>query len=179
MKSVHRDVQALVDAVPVHSAPHESEPAWAASERRLGISFPPEFKDLVDVFGSGPWAGFLHVLSPFADDELLFERAALRALGAFHTTRRSSPAAIPFAIFPEPLGLLPWGVTDNGDTLCWLTEGVQWPTIILPARGGSWERHDLSVPRLLAAFLDGSLGSKLLLDPFEGELPIRAHRENR
>lgn len=38
-------------------------------------------------------------------------------------SRNSKPEKCPYPFYPEPGGLLPWAGTDNGDRVCWLTEG--------------------------------------------------------
>ena len=148
---------------------------WTDVEQRLSLAFPEEFKQLVQIFGIGPWANFLYVLSPFASGELLLERGALRALGVLHEIRRSCPEEVPYAIYPEPLGLFPWAITDNGDTLFWLTEGYHWPTIVFPPREPIFEVHRLSSASLVIEFLNGTLPSRCLVDPFAGETPRKSH----
>ncbi|NUP08807.1 MAG: hypothetical protein HOW73_22395 [Polyangiaceae bacterium] len=169
------DIQRLIDLVGYPEKPHGIGTDWTGVERRLALSLPSDFKQLVAVFGTGPWGGFLHVLTPFAENELLLERAANRALGALHTIRRAHPEQVPFALFPEELGLFPWGITDNGDTLFWLTEGFHWSTVVFDARAAAWERHDLSSSALIRAFLLGVLPSRCLLEPFAGERPLGVH----
>src|SRR5262245_40577652 len=113
-------------------------PAWRAVEYRLGLELPSDFKALIATFGNAQFADFLGVLSPFSSNaHIHLERRANKLLGAAHETRRKNPTAIPYALFPETCGLFPWGVTDNGDALFWLTEGPSswWHTVVLEARG--------------------------------------------
>ena len=148
---------------------------WADVEYRLGLPCPPDFKQLLATFGEHAWGGFLWVLSPSSSNENLhLERRGHRLPGALHELRRKDADEIPFALYPETSGLLPWGVTDNGDMLLWLTQGPAhwWPTIIVEARGPHHERHQFSATQLLARFLQAELESRLLLELFEGEAPL-------
>jgi hypothetical protein len=169
------ELELLVALVGRPSNPSGSGADWTGVEERLSLEFPAEFKQLVHVFGTGPWAGFLHVLSPFATNELLLERCALRSLGALHEIRRTRPDDVPYALYPESLGLFPWAITDNGDTICWLTEGFNWPTVIFPPRDPTFEVHRLSPASLIAEFLNGTLQSPCLIEPFEGDAPVTRH----
>jgi hypothetical protein len=147
---------------------------WRAVEFRLGLELPSDYKAVVARYGVGPWADFLHVLSPFSANEYLhLERAAHRHLGALHETRRSDSGAVPYSLYPEAGGLFPWGITDNGDYLCWLTQGFpqHWPTVVVESRGPTREVLQLSLPQLLIQFLEGTVPSRLLLEPFEGKPP--------
>ena len=150
-------------------------PSWTGPEYRLCLSFPADYKELLATFGLHCWGDFIHVLSPDTTNENLhLERAGLASLGALHEIRRKEPDAVPFAVYPERCGLYPWGVTDNGDTLFWLTQGPpdQWPTVVIAARDRKHERHQYTATALLAQFLVGDLDSVLLLAPFEGQKPL-------
>ncbi len=175
MQTLMPEIGQLVALVGRPPEPDGHGSDWTMVEQRLSMAFPEEFKQLVQVFGIGPWPNFLYLLSPFAGGELLLGRRALRALGALHEIRRSHPEEVPYAIYPESLGLFPWAVTDNGDTLCWLTEGYHWPTVVFPARDPNFEVHRLSAASILADFLMGTLPSRCLVEPFEGEAPRKFH----
>jgi len=170
------EVEELVTLVGKPEKPNGGGDKWDAVERGLGLTFPADFKQLVQVFGTGPWAGSLKVFSPFAEGELMLELAAMRALPALHEIRRNNPEDVKHAIYPEPKGLFPWGITDKGATLCWLTEGDSWKTIVVPPGSPAFEVYDLSAPALIRDFLKGKLESSCLLEPFEGEAPIESHK---
>lgn len=147
---------------------------WKQSETRLGVEFPPDYKNLVEIYGTHAWAGFLHTLIPgHVRRSLELETRGLRILGALLEAAREYPGSIEYPIYPERCGLYPWGVTDNGDILCWLTQGYPnwWPTVVINTRGGSIEKHAMTASALIASFLDGTLQSPLLLGPFDGKRP--------
>jgi hypothetical protein len=158
-------------------APDASE--WKDVEFRLGLELPDDYKQLIAAFGSSNFGDFIIVLNPFSNAEhRQLERRAHTLVGATLESRRSDPESIPFAVFPEQCGLFPWAVTDNGDTLFWLTEGpsAYWPMVVLESRGPGHERHKAGTCALLCAFLKAELSSPILLDPFKGKRPLDAHR---
>jgi len=183
MNSVTQEIVELVGRPPSPIDAGAADAAeWGCVEQRLGLRLPPDFKQVLSVFGTCTWASFLHLLTPFTSNEnLQLERGAPRALGAAHCVRRQYPEDIPFALYPESGGLFPWGITDNGDTLYWLTQGPsgRWPTVILQARDPESERHNLQMSTLILRFLRGELESRILLDPFEGVRPMAEHSWNR
>jgi hypothetical protein len=83
--------------------------------------------------------------------------------------RRCARANIPYSVYPDAPGLLPWGRDENGSVMLWLTEGEpnDWPIVLVRIEGGH-ERWDLS----LTSFLAGTFGNRikcLLWGRFEAE----------
>jgi hypothetical protein len=121
---------------------------------------PRDYKALVCAYGTGSWKGFLWVLNPFASNVYLnlFEQAKLQ-LDAERLLRAKWPEQIPFALYPEPGGLFPWAMTDNGDRLYWLTKGEPdcWPTVVYESRGPGYDYHELCCCAFLRQWVAGEL----------------------
>jgi len=152
----------------------EAEPAgtpvqWDEVEARLGTRLPSDYKRFVDRYGTGAVGDFLYVLTPATDNPhlSLFDQSRVM-LDGWRELRANWPDQFPFATHPEPGGLLPWAVTDNGDELYWLTRGLpdQWPTVI-SSRGMPLETHWMTATELLAGLITGRVRSNLIesLDP--------------
>ena len=141
----------------------EGEGRWAAVEASLGLRMPASYKLMVDLFGASSWHGFLHVLSPFDEGSSLRLRGA-EILEADRVSRASFPTHYPLPLYPEPGGLLPWAVTDNGDTLYFVTKGPpdEWPTVIKGPRAPEFEVMFLSPALLVHHFAAGTLRSVVL-----------------
>lgn len=138
---------------------------WLVITSKLGLTLPAGYRRLVARFGRGPFANFLHVLSPFTSNEFLnLERALQSYLGALRAIRLQDPDSLPFPVRPEPGGLLPWAITDNGDVLCWLTKGTpeSWATVIVALRGPRHEILEMSAERIVRAFVSATLPSAIL-----------------
>jgi hypothetical protein len=113
---------------------------WRAVEQSLGLALPRTYKALVDRFGASSWGDFLHVLSPF-DERLNLHHRGKQALDADKESRKKFPWHYPLPLYPEAGGLLPWALTDNGDTLYFITSASpdQWPTVIKGPRAPEFE----------------------------------------
>jgi hypothetical protein len=74
---------------------------------------------------------------------------------------------VPYSLFPERPGLLPWGSDDNGNTLCWLTEGEphEWPIIAKVCRYNYYEHHRMSMTSFLAGCFTRRVMCVLWKDP--------------
>jgi hypothetical protein len=141
----------------------QSDARWRAAEEALGLKLPGSYKSLVDHFGASSWADFLHVLSPF-DDRLNLQRRGQQELDADRESRRAFPSDYPLGLYPEPGGLLPWAVTDNGDTLYFITAGPpdDWPTVIKGPRAPEFEVSFLPPALLIHHVAAGTLRSAIL-----------------
>ena len=67
-------------------------------------------------------------------------------------------------LITEPEGLLPWGGTENGDTLFWLTEGEadNWSVLINESHSPEFERYNEDMTSFLAKLITGRIKSKII-----------------
>src|SRR5262249_3790387 len=144
--------------------------AFAAVESRLGLPLPADYKQLICAYGTGSWKDFLCVLTPFSSNSNLnLLEQAKDQLDAERVIRANHPADMPFKLHPEKGGLFPWGMTDNGDRLYWLTEGEpdSWPTIVYESRGPEYDRHGMSCCEFLRQWVAGELRVSVFPDDFD------------
>ncbi len=163
----------------VHIAPPPGQPVdgrgdWSQVERSL-CALPDDYKVLVGAYGAGSFDHFIWVLSPFSKNQYLnlIEQAKL-AREAHESLRRdfSEPPYYPF--FPENSGLLPFGITDNGDYLYWKTAGSpkNWPVIIGAAREPKYEIFKCSVSEFLADILSRRITCNIFPADFPSDRPV-------
>lgn len=154
----------LVALRDIHCGAKASDPLWPAVEAELGLSLPGSYKVLVEGFGASSWRNFLHVLSPFDGQGW---RCAAATLAADRELRREFPQHYPLPLYPEPGGLLPWAVSDNGDTLYFVTAGPPdgWPTLLKGPRAPEFEVSFVPPAALVLAFATGRLRSLVLPGP--------------
>ena len=115
---------------------------------------PADYAALARAYGPGGFGGFLWLLLPGAENPNLelgrqteLRRQDLREV-------RDDGEALPY----EPDDLVPWAITDNGDTLYWRTGAADpdaWTVTINEGRGPDWHDFDGSATAFLAAWLAG------------------------
>jgi hypothetical protein len=159
----------LIRMVPPPDRPFETGDggAFTEVEASLRLSLPEDFKELIRTYGSGQWQGFWFVLNPFAANEygnLVLQSQVRRprswsTLDAERATRENEGATYPHAIYPEPGGILPWALTDNGGRFFWLTAGPpeQWPTVYYPDRSPEFSVYEMSCTELLYGAVSGEI----------------------
>lgn len=143
------DIHQLARIVPPPRNPQETgtPKTWEKTEKRLGLQLPPDYKTLIDSYGSGSIDDFIMVYNPFAQNEYL---NLFFALDALHQADRQTQlladpvwtAVQPFELYPAPEGLLPWGGTTNlEDTFFWQIKGPPetWETVFYNLRSGEYE----------------------------------------
>jgi hypothetical protein len=148
--------------------------SWKLIEARLGLPLPPDYKSLIDHYGTGSFSDFVYVYNPFAESEYLNLFYALDTLHqADQKTRQmgdpSWTAVQPFSLYPAEGGLLPWGCTANlGDTFFWHVEGdpVTWETIFYNLRSGEYEVWKYPLTEFLKRLFTRQIESVLLPQDF-------------
>lgn len=145
---------------------------WAKVELEIGIKLPDDFKKFIEVYGTGKLGDFFYVLNPFAANKYvnLFEQIKVR-LDANRMMQKQFPRSVPFPLYPEPDGILPWAFTDNGDVLFWLTKGEpdEWIVVVQESRLAEWEQFPESMSDFLTNLFKGKLSSRILGDDQEQE----------
>lgn len=124
---------------------------WVRLEGELGTALPTDCKILADTYPSLKFDDFLGWFSPgFPDDPTIVAREMMDVLQPLRVrlegvewidvidSDRNRTALPPYPVYPQPGGVLQWGMTDNGDRCLWLTRGEpdEWTVII--ERGMWW-----------------------------------------
>ena len=140
---------------------------WVKAETELGSRLPEDYKAFVDGYGPGRIAEFIGIYSPFTYNvhANLISQAAVQ-LGALRQLETDFGEVCPYPLFPLPGGLLPFGQTDNGDGLYWLTTGEpdDWSVVIGESRGPRFEPHQCGMAAFLAELLTGRRSSAFFPD---------------
>lgn len=171
---------ALTELLSVLSPPNmpleRPDPAnWQEVEKALGTQLPEDYKQFLEVFGTGRIDRFLWVYSPVSKNPFLnlFNERDECAATAFALKRDFGLELLPFPAYPELGGLLPWAGTDNGDRLYWLTGGKPdaWPIVVAPAREPEYQRFSMSMTSFLARTLRKRLVCQIFPENFPTEAP--------
>ena len=133
---------------------------WQAVEQKLGLVLPADYRDFVFTYGTGLFAEFYRVYNPFAVDEWMNLSASIeRDCGWVRETKRDSPSRVPYPIFPEPSGLLPWGNDENGNYYYWITSGSpdSWLVVSDELRGEGFREYGRCMTDFLCEVLTGKI----------------------
>lgn len=148
----------LARLIPPPAAPVDAQGDWARVEADLALALPADFKQLIETYGLGHFVDFITPLTPFGP-RALFLRSARGILDSERAFREQHPNDSPYALYPEPGGLLQWAGTHNGDRLCWLTEGEpdHWTTIAWNQRSWRYNVFPVGAVEFLHSWLTGHI----------------------
>ncbi|MBY0231192.1 MAG: SMI1/KNR4 family protein [Gemmataceae bacterium] len=136
----------LAELLPAPPIPCRAAGKWEEAEALLGISFPSDYKWYIERYGSGVVSGRVHVLNALYEPE---RKLMLDTLDRFRRIQQvcleqqvnlaisfgDDPALetppLPYSFHPEPGGLFPWGIGQDGWHLFWHRVGdpEQWSVV--------------------------------------------------
>jgi hypothetical protein len=139
---------------------------WDAVEKLIGVVLPSDYKDFINIYGTGVVGGFVWHYNPFSSNPFLnlIQQLEEELVPLRELKQEFGNNTCPYPIFPEEGGLFPWGRTDNGDVLFWKTSGspVSWIVIIHEARSNNYEEFQLSMTSFYQAIVQGKINSKVI-----------------
>lgn len=183
-------IDELVAVVKPPAQPLEAGPVecWNEIQEKLGTKLPDDLRDFGLTYGTGSFSKLgIRVFNPFA---AVFLQWIEEEVGAWRDLKAAEgEEEIPFGVFPESPGLLPWGKDNNGNGLFWLAEGnpEQWP-IIVRGEPPKYARFELPLTSFLAQAFTGALvpkviwsrvfkkGTKQKFEPEKIELRDKSHQ---
>ncbi len=148
--------------------------SWKEIEEKLSTSLPSDYKEFIEIYGSGRIDSFLSVFNPFSSIKRLNLLNQIEIhLDVFRNMSDLSRNSIPFPIFPEAFGLLSIGLDDNGNSLFWNTIGDpdNWKMILLHSRSPKFEKFDLNITEFLALILSKKIKSDIYPIDFPSKRP--------
>ncbi|MFI6799676.1 SMI1/KNR4 family protein [Streptosporangium canum] len=156
-------IDELIRLVPPPTEPVDAQGDWREVEAALGLELPADFKTLIERYGRGQFVDLITPLTPFGAHDLLIQRAQ-RLLDRERSFRAKYPDECPYPFYPEPGGLLEWAGTDNGDALCWLTEGEPdgWRVVVWNPRSVAYDASDVGAVEFLHGWLSGRITTPIL-----------------
>jgi hypothetical protein len=154
-------IDALLTILKAPSTPHEPGTArgWGDVTARVGEVLPGDYMKFVELYGTGTISEWLTVLNPFAaNSHLNLFSAGFQCLAALREVKREFPADVPYPLFYEPAGLLPWGMSIDGDIFCWSTKGLSglWTVAVIGRHSGN-EEFAMPMTRFLYEALAGKV----------------------
>ncbi|MEV7388336.1 SMI1/KNR4 family protein [Streptomyces sp. NPDC091215] len=129
---------------------------WGQVESELGFRLPRDYKELVDKYGPGSYARFIHVFQPESSFPAVDIRVAPSKI--LETLRFVEAQGFPI---PGALdSLFPVGVTDNGNYIFWRMDPRDlpeaWEMVVNEPRGDRWDFFKGDLTSFLGAVLSGA-----------------------
>lgn len=141
---------------------------------RVLSKLPADYKEFLCCYGTGSVDGFIWIFSPSAtSSNLNLFNQAKRQIEVFRDLGHSEPALKKYPLFPEPDGLLPVGITDNGDALFWRTaeRPDDWEIVITAAREPKTDVFHGNLVAFLSDLLKGVFRSTIFPTDFPSSKP--------
>jgi hypothetical protein len=136
-------------------------------ESLLGFPLPDDYRALVETYGEGAFDDFLWLLHPTTPNRHLNLISQLHLKREMRALDKESPG-------PRPEELVPWALTDNGDSVYWrfdTNHQIGKSVIVNEARGDRWPEYDLSAAEWLLAVLTGQIRVPVFPDDFPSPNP--------
>ncbi len=145
---------------PAHPSEIGTLQQWQAVEQQLSLVLPSDYREFIFSYGTDLFAGFYCVFNPFS----VLESSALipsirKACAAELEIKSNWPDQIPYPIYPERPGLLPWANDENGNLYFWLTEGDPdtWKVLSDEVRGNGFQEYGCTMTEFLTGILLGKI----------------------
>ncbi|GAB3444131.1 SMI1/KNR4 family protein [Actinophytocola sediminis] len=147
---------------------------WARVETSVGLVLPGEYKEIVEFFPSGYFQGFVQLIRPgdfeaSRDGYLGYYTHRLEDMRGW---REGEPKRFPFAIFPEPGGLLPCARSIRSDLFFWLTSAADpndWKIVAADSEFDAWISFDGGLCDFLVEVVTGRFDG----EPLGAQIPMR------
>lgn len=142
--------------------PHEngSGEIWPLIDDK--IVFPEDYVEFISSYGTGRIADFIALFNPFSKNKDLnfFEQRNL-VVEDFNYLLQEDADYYKYILYPYENGLLPVGVTDNGDYLFWVVNDKEnsnsWNTAIIASRSPDVEYFDENITSLIFGVLSKNI----------------------
>jgi hypothetical protein len=152
-----------------------AQAGWIEAFECIGTRLPGDFVETYKVYGDGAFVSRSHPMSAnlwlHGGAAPPFRREVPERLSCLRLAKERRPKSVPFPLYWEPSGLLPWGRTSNESDLCWRVSGElvdNWPVVVLRAGTGQHEAFEMSAIQFLARVIAGTITCSLMPKGFPG-----------
>lgn len=148
---------------------------WDAVEANL-TKLPGDYRAFIQRYGTGCVDSFMWIFNPGSSNpNLNLQDQVRRQSEVLREINEGDMEAI-IPIYPDPKGVLPFGITDNGDVLFWETgdEPDNWTVAVLEARSSPLLKFEMNMTSFLAGICDGSVICSAFPEDFPSAKPAFA-----
>jgi hypothetical protein len=177
----------IIDLRHILAPPHEtterpSEAEWAECEAEL-TKLPPDYKSFLEDYGTGCIDGFIWIFNPSSQNPNLNLLVQVkRQLSALDELIKQKTEDKIYPLYPEKSGLLPFGITDNGDVLFWKTIGTpeNWSVVVGNSRSPEYQEFQSSMTGFIGSVLNGATKVATFPEDFPKSSPsFKPYRHSR
>ncbi len=146
--------------MPPPADPVESSGDWKQAEKDLGTRLPADYKQFVEEYGRGCLFDYIHIFTTFPTDPRGgLKNEVKRIFGGYKIVTEEYPEAMPYPLFPEKGGLLPFAQSEVGNELCWVTNGTpnRWLVMFVSIGSERYEQYDCSFVEFLCGIISREL----------------------
>jgi hypothetical protein len=145
---------------------------WNHIEVNVG-KLPDDYKSFIQHYGTGCIDSFIWIFNPASSNPNLnfghqvnVQTETLREINEEGVER-------PIPLFPSDHGLLPFGITDNGDVLFWETneDPNGWTVAVIEARSSPLQKFEMNMTSFLAGICERSISCDAFPDDFPSVNP--------
>lgn len=149
-------IENLMKAVPPPAKPFQAFAGpWEPIETEIGTTLPQDYKEFARLYGQGYFMEFLGIDIPRSQNPNVRLEFKVRAV----CSTLLALDELTYPLWPSPGGLLPFGQTDNGDYLFWLTHGApaDWGVVVWDRAFGAFEPLECDLTDFLAGLASGEI----------------------
>ena len=164
----------LKKIIPPPKMPWCSKGDWGNIQTEWEISLPNNYKQFIEVYGTGSLAREIAIYNFLDPDDLVIVQDTLSRLCEARQlmderdiTFENNHRSFPFPIYPESGGILPWAYGADGWDFLWLTESNSnnWSILISYKNFENYfQYHDTSVPQILIMLFSNPPNEVLQID---------------
>lgn len=136
------------------------------------VFFPADYIEFINLYGSGKIADFITIFNVFSKNENInfFEQKKI-IISSLYSLVEEDSNYYAYTLYPAANGLLPIGVTDNGDYIFWVATSVTnsnlWNVAVIASRSPDIEYIEGGI----VGFLEGVLSKKIHCSSFPPQFP--------
>ncbi len=169
MKGMRQDfVEELAQMVDLAPEPKISID-WGRVENKLGRRLPSDYKAFAERFGPGHFDEYIWVAVPRGFGPRLDFFGQLEESVNILRSLAADGISIPYPLYPEKRGLIPWGSTIDGEVLYWRIDQDhpdRWSVVLHLHQTDDWFEFQGSVTYFLYSILTGQTAVPVLPDGF-------------
>ena len=152
---------------PQQASEQPTDNDWLEVEDQFG-PLPTDFKTFLADYGTGCIGGFIWIFNPASNENLNLGRQIEKQLAALREVNVPG-----LTLFPADTGILPFGITDNGDLLAWRVHGEPntWHVVVVDSRAPIFQVFEVGFSQFLAGILSRGIICSIFPDDFPPDHP--------